>query len=98
VATLYERLRDAGCELGSHESDLHVRDTPDARAILAEFPRVKPHAFRSAIDGAPWLDVPFANDPWWAARELPPARAPQQQVPEVPTEPVRLGIRSEDWP
>lgn len=67
--SIYDELKGAGCELDSHESDLYVKDTPEARAILdgngkkVDGWNVQP--FTSAIDGARWLDIPFAYRPYW---------------------------------
>lgn len=62
--TLYTELRDAGCEIDSHESDLYVLATPEARAIIERYG--KPClSFISQIDGKRWLDVPFMYEPFW---------------------------------
>jgi hypothetical protein len=37
MKSLYRRLLEAGCEIDNHESDLYVRDTPEARAIIAQY-------------------------------------------------------------
>lgn len=70
--TLYTDLKAARLDLDNHESDLYVRDTPEARAILAVHgKRVDGHnvqRFTSQIDGKPWLDIPFAYTPWWERR------------------------------
>jgi hypothetical protein len=67
AASLYDDLRAAGCELDNHESDLYVKDTAEARAILARHQR-SGKRFTSQIDGRLWLDVPFAFAPWWRER------------------------------
>lgn len=71
--TLYEELKSKGHELDHHESDLYVRDTREARAILANHgKRVdgwNVQRFQSNIDAKMWLDIPFAYDPWWNRAE-----------------------------
>jgi len=67
-------LVKAGIQVDSHESDLYVKDTPEARKILKNF-NLKSKPFRSQIDKEMWLDVPFAYTPFWqkkakTAREL----------------------------
>lgn len=67
--SLYTDLCDAGCVLDSHESDLYVQDTPMARKILARYPDVRPEPFMSQTEPrGPWLDIPFAFDPFWERR------------------------------
>lgn len=70
--SLYARLKQAGCKLDSHESDLYVLATPEARAIVTEYEAegglTNKQEFRSDIDGKIWLDLPFHNQPWWTAR------------------------------
>jgi hypothetical protein len=71
--TLCEELKAAGVEMLNHESDLYVPDTPEVRAILAKH-RPEPSTTRGFTNQAPphvgerWLDVPFAYDPWWEAK------------------------------
>lgn len=65
--SLYQRMKAAGVDLSSHESDLYVESTETSRAILADFPLQKSNAmgFRNQIDGKAWIDIPFAYDPFW---------------------------------
>ncbi len=77
--TLYETLKEAGAEIGSHCSDLQVKSTPKVESIVKQFctppadgsywhgyPR--PTRFNSRIDGALWIEVSFAFDPYWLTR------------------------------
>ncbi len=69
--TLYAALVAAGCQIDHHESDLYVRDTLQAQAIIhshATPVRARITRFRSALDGEWWLDIPFAYQPYWDAR------------------------------
>lgn len=68
--SLFSRIVQAGIPYDSHESDLYLPDTPEVRAILADFPLERGNAtrFRSLVDGTPWLDVPFAFMPYWEER------------------------------
>jgi hypothetical protein len=64
----YKNLLLMGCEIDSHESDLYVRATPQALAIVRQSGwSYKP--FYSRIDGQLWLDVPFAYEPFWERRQ-----------------------------
>jgi hypothetical protein len=70
--TLYEEAQRLNLVQGNHESDLHLLDVQEARELVRQFPR---HAkqtrfFVSAIDRQPWLDVPFAFDPFWTQKAL----------------------------
>lgn len=72
--TLYEALHAAGVPLDSHESDLYVKDTPEARAILVAHGKCPGawgcEAFTSNIEPRDcWFDVPFAFDPYWQQRQ-----------------------------
>jgi hypothetical protein len=71
--TLYQELVAAGCEIGNHESDLHVKVTPESRAIVERWCWVDKlyrgaSLFRSNIDGSQWWDIPFAFDPFWECK------------------------------
>ena len=68
MKSLYQTLVDAGIQTDHHESDLYVLNTPEARTILTQDGRTFT-AFRSQVDGRSWLDVPFAYEPWWTARQ-----------------------------
>lgn len=65
--SLYAAIVAEGIKTDHHESDLYVRATPRAFAILREFKRAGCHTFRSQIDGLLWIDVPFAYEPFWKA-------------------------------
>lgn len=62
--TVYEALKNAGCKIDSHESDLYVEDTQAARNIIAEFD-LKMIEFRSQVNQAMWLELPFMYQPFW---------------------------------
>ena len=62
--TVYDALKNAGCKLDNHESDLYVEDTATAREIIARFD-LKANPFRSQIDQAMWLELPFMHQPFW---------------------------------
>ena len=82
MISLYERLKNAGCEISNYYSDLYVKDTPKARAIISDYkhdagihkPDDVPDAwisrFKSNIDGRYWLDIPMMFDPYWQAKGL----------------------------
>lgn len=67
--TIHQRLKIAGCKLGSHESDLYVESTPKALKVISSDP--KPWSFekfRCEKTGDIWLDLPAANDHFWAKK------------------------------
>ncbi len=72
--SLYELLKEAGCEMDNHESDLYVKDTPEAHAVLLKYEeggrdgKTSFQKFRSEKDGEMWIDIPFAFQPWWEQR------------------------------
>ncbi len=62
--TIYDEMKAAGLVTGSHESDLYVLDTLEAREILKR----RDHSFsgfRNEVDGNRNLDIPFAYQPFW---------------------------------
>lgn len=73
MKSLYDRLKSAGCELDSHESDLYVRATPEARRIIKEYEAetgwtLSASGFTHQVKKEFWLDVPFMFSPWWEVR------------------------------
>jgi hypothetical protein len=62
--TLYALCIEAGFEIDHHESDLYIKDCQAARTLLNQHGK-KIEPFRSEKDGAMWLDVPFAYQPYW---------------------------------
>lgn len=76
--SLYKQLRDGGHEIDNHESDLYVKATPEARAIVqaeqqrlkaAGEPQMAVERFLSSVDGSEWLDIAFGFDPFWTRAE-----------------------------
>ena len=67
--TVYEQVLNRGVEHDHHASDLYLKDGKQARQIIEgwEFAE-NATMFRSQIDGSLWWDLPFAYDPWWAAK------------------------------
>jgi len=66
---IWDDLTAAGCELDNHESDLYVKDTPTAREVIKRFTvNCKPQRFRSRVDNAIWIDLPFMFQPFWDAK------------------------------
>lgn len=66
MASIYEVLRDAGCTLDSHESDLYVLATEEARRLTEGQPS---RSFFTDSEGKQWVEIPFAFDPWWEGRK-----------------------------
>ena len=64
--SVYKALKDAGCTIDHHQSDLYVRDTTEARQILNAYGQ-RFTAFKDS-ERAAWLEAPFAYDPYWANR------------------------------
>lgn len=55
----------------THESDLYVKNVPGLIQWLKKtYPdSARPEPFQSAIDGSPWLDLPFQNPDFsWGTR------------------------------
>ncbi len=66
--TLFEEIKQAGIPYDHHNSDLYVRHTQEAMAILNKYPLNKKNAtkFKCASGhpdaGQVWIDIPFAYD------------------------------------
>ena len=73
--TLYQELKNAGCEMDSHCSDLYVKDTDCALEIIRIYESknaqtVSRKYFRSEVDGKLWIDLPFQFDLYWKKRGM----------------------------
>lgn len=67
TASHMDELAAAGIAMDSHESDLYVADSPQAREIIGRH-GYRFTTFRNEAPphvGEVWLDVPFAFLPWW---------------------------------
>jgi len=61
---VYDALKEAGCKMDNHESDLYVEDTETSRDIIARYD-LKAKPFTSQVDQGPWLELPFMFQPFW---------------------------------
>lgn len=68
--SIYTDMQEAGLEIDHNESDLYVRSTLDAWAILRRYPEARPTRFRTR--GQQWIDIPFHYDPYWEAKQAQP--------------------------
>lgn len=68
--SLFTEMLAAGVEVDSHESDLYVKASATASAVLRRHPAQAANAlyFWDRTGGGMWIDVPFAYDPWWHRR------------------------------
>lgn len=59
--SLHKEMLEAGLVIGHHESDLYVKNCPEARKILERYPIAKANAepFVSETGEGPCLDIPF---------------------------------------
>jgi hypothetical protein len=69
--SLYDKLKAAGQQLDHHESDLYVKWTAEANAIIRAHGGPEAANARSFTgqDGERWIDIPFAYTPWWKKRQ-----------------------------
>ena len=65
---LYDALVAAGCEIDNHYSDLYVKATPEALAIVKNYPDHSRSVFHHQETGEVWLDFPFRFTPYWASK------------------------------
>jgi len=63
MATIHEKLKNAGVKTDTHESDLYAEKTTESMNILATYEHPTNVAkFTCQITGTTWYDIPFAND------------------------------------
>lgn len=68
--SIYDQLKETGCEINNHESDLYVPVNDSTKALVEQYEhKSNVSSFISQIDGKLWYDVPFAFDPWWDRAE-----------------------------
>lgn len=63
--TIHEKLKDAGVELFTHESDLYAVVNETSKAILKDYEFKKNVKVFTGNDGRGYYDIPFANDTFW---------------------------------
>ena len=74
VLSLYEEVVATGLPIDNHYSDLYIKDSPEARNILARYPSQKGNSRMFVVQvghpdaGQVWWDVPFAYLPYWDQR------------------------------
>jgi len=72
MKTIYERAKAAQLETDNYESDLYLKDTPEARRIVREWQEESGRdgaiTYFHDTEGAQWIDVPLAFDPFWQAK------------------------------
>ena len=66
---LYNEFKSKGLETDSYESDLYVKNTPEALEIVKQYiadgGNARPVYFNSQIDNKQWIELPFMFTPWW---------------------------------
>lgn len=66
--SLYQSLKEAGCVMSNHESDLYVEDTDTARSIIEKSDKKIAARFIDRVTQAPTLEVAFAFEPFFEAK------------------------------
>lgn len=66
--TIYEALQAANVPMENHLSDLYCPVTPFTAELVRQY-RINVTVFTSPVDGGLWYDIPFAYEPYWAARQ-----------------------------
>lgn len=83
VTDLYAALDASGAEIDSHESDLYVKATSEALAIVRRSLRRDWSIFISPVDGQAWIEIPFGYTPWWEAKAAAGVRMAGRAVARV---------------
>lgn len=67
---IYNQVIAAGIQYSVHESDLYIPVTEETRKMVAAYEfKSNVTMFKSNIDGKMWYDIPFANLPYWEAKQ-----------------------------
>lgn len=64
--TFYEAVKHIDHD--NHESDLYLLVTPESAELCKEYDK-QGSVFISNVDKRAYFDIPFAYEPWWAARQ-----------------------------
>jgi hypothetical protein len=67
MVDIYDELKQAGCTIDNHESDLYVQVDQTSKSILGNHPEIHKTRF-SGTDGNDWFDLPFRYTPYWNDR------------------------------
>lgn len=88
---IYFRLVAAGCLIDHHESDLYVKDSPEAREVLrtADIRDIK--SFLGNHDRELWFELPFMYVPFWRK-----AGAASHFVTRATGQPLTKAMRAAD--
>lgn len=65
--TLFEKIVQLQIPHSNHYSDLYIPVTTQTTQLLKEH-NAPTNIFINQVEGGLWYDVPFAYDPYWAAR------------------------------
>lgn len=72
--SIYTDAKALGIPIASHESDLYLKATPEARKLVAAYEHKQNVTTFNSSDGTGvWFDVPFAYDLFWEKRATPRA-------------------------
>jgi hypothetical protein len=67
--SIYDEMKRHGVEIDNHESDLYVPVNKVTELIVGAYPfKCNVKKFKSNVDGKMWYDIPFAFEPFWAAK------------------------------
>jgi hypothetical protein len=64
--TFYEAVKHIPHD--NHESDLYLLWTSEAAELCKQY-SMSGKCFVSNLDGKLYIDIPFAYEPWWEARQ-----------------------------
>lgn len=76
--SIYTEAVQLGLTIGNHESDLYLKQCPEADALAETAPNSQ--MFQST-DGSFWWDIPFSYDPWWEQKNRDARVTPTRSKP-----------------
>jgi hypothetical protein len=68
MSTIYQDAKAAGIPIANHYSDLYLKNCEETRQLLKKHGQ-RARTFVNQVEGGIWVDVPFAFDPYWEAKQ-----------------------------
>lgn len=67
TTTIYIDAKQLGLQIDNWQSDLYILSTLEAHDLI-RCHKPKNVSYFTGNDGLPWIEIPFAFDPFWSRR------------------------------
>lgn len=69
--SIYQQIKNTGCAIDHHESDLYCENTIETTKIIEQYEfKGNVERFWNEIDEDYWYCIPFAYDPYWSKKNI----------------------------